>query len=442
MASDILHIKDSYYFEIPKFMWRSNLEKASAFPEWFVRLDEDYQAWEADPIIDGLKEIGVNSEFLAPLKSRWLAWQHADHKNAAWPLDGYLERQSDLVVKEASKWASKNAPEASDQVKAFLAVNPRPEIEWFMQLQKDPSQAAKWSELKAEVNSESFVKEYLSSAPGKDWSEEKIAAYNRSLDGKILIPQPFGTPRNAYEPESGLCISKYMILEVVVALIMLFLFSWLAKRIATGASPTGKRWNFLEGAVQVVRNHVVVPAMGEEDADKFMPFFWTLFFFILGCNLMGMIPWLGSPTASFSVTLALALVVFAIGLVMGIKTFGIAGYLKNICPSLGLPWYLAFWVVPLLWVIEFASLFIKHLVLSVRLLMNMGAGHLVLLGILGIGISVQAASMSNAAWGSVAAISVLGTTVLSVLELFVAFLQAYIFTFLSAMFIGSSMHHH
>ena len=88
MASDILHIKDSYYFEIPKFMWRSNLEKASAFPKWFVRLDDDFQAWEADPILDGLKEIGVNSDFLAPLKSRWLAWQHTDHKNAAWPLDG------------------------------------------------------------------------------------------------------------------------------------------------------------------------------------------------------------------------------------------------------------------------------------------------------------------------------------------------------------------
>jgi len=442
MASDILHIKDSYYFEIPKFMWQSHREKASDFPDWFVRLDDDYQAWEADPILVGLTEIGVSGDDLAPLKARWLAWQHADHKNAAWPLDGYLERQSEVVSKEASAWAKKNPTEANDPLKAFLAVNPRPEIEWFIQLQKDPSQAAKWTEVKAKVNSESHVKEYLNTALAKDWSKEKIFAYNRSLDGKILIPQPFGVPRNAYEAESGLCISKYMILEVAVALIMLFLFNWLAKRIATGAAPTGKRWNLLEGAVQVVRDHVVVPAMGEEDADKFMPFFWTLFFFILGCNLMGMIPWLGSPTASFSVTAALALVVFAIGLVMGVKTFGVAGYLKNICPSLGLPWYLALWVIPLLWLIEFASLFIKHLVLSVRLLMNMGAGHLVLLGILGIGISAQAASMSSVGWGSVATISVLGTTALSVLELFVAFLQAYVFTFLSAMFIGSSMHHH
>ena len=96
-----------------------------------------------------------------------------------------------------------------------------------------------------------------------------------------------------------------------------------------------------------------------------------------------------------------------------------------------------------MWVIEFASLFIKHSVLAIRLLMNMVAGHLVLLGVLGVAISVQAAtSMSTPVWGVVATISILGTTVLSILKLLVAFLQAYLFTFLAAMFIGSSMHHH
>jgi F-type H+-transporting ATPase subunit a len=182
--------------------------------------------------------------------------------------------------------------------------------------------------------------------------------------------------------------------------------------------------------------------MGEEDAKKFMPFLWTLFFFLLGCNLMGMIPWLGSPTAAWGTTIAVAAIVFAIGLTMGLRTFGVVGFLKNICPELGLPWYLAFWIIPLLWLIEAFSLIVKHMVLSVRLVMNMGAGHLVLLGIMGIGISVSAAAMSFPMWGSVAVISVLGTTILSFLELFVACLQAYLFTFLAAMFIGSSMHHH
>ena len=98
--------------------------------------------------------------------------------------------------------------------------------------------------------------------------------------------------------------------------------------------------------------------------------------------------------------------------------------------------------VPMIWLIEFASLFIKHTVLALRLLLNMGTGHLVLLGIMGIGISTEAAMMSTPAWSIAAFIGVAGSTVLSVLELFVAFLQAYLFTFLAAMFIGSSMHHH
>ena len=166
--------------------------------------------------------------------------------------------------------------------------------------------------------------------------------------------------------------------------------------------------------------------MGEEDAEKFMPFLWTLFFFILGCNLMGMLPWVGSPTAAFGTTIALAGIVFLIGVTLGIKTFGVVGFLKNICPELGLPWYLAFWIVPMLWIIEFASLLIKHMVLAVRLLMNMGAGHLVLLGLLGIGISLPAAMMTTpGAWHGAAVISVLATTILSVLELFVACLQLY-----------------
>ena len=307
----------------------------------------------------------------------------------------------------------------------------------------DPDKLVKWERLKSEVASSSFVRGYKGQTEDKPWSAEKVQSYNQALDGKVLIPQPFGTLRNAYEAESGLCISRYMIIEVVVALLLFFAFRWLARSMKSSDAPKGKAWNFLEGFVQAVRDKVVVPAMGEHDADRFMPFLWTMFFFILGCNLMGMIPWVGSPTAAFGTTAALAILVFLVGLYFGIRAFGVVGYLKNICPALGLPWYIAFWVVPLLWTIEFASLFIKHAVLAVRLLMNMGAGHLVLLGILGIGVSVQTAmSLSTGAWLGVAGLSVMGTTILSFLELFVAFLQAYVFTFLAALFIGSAIHHH
>ncbi len=443
MASDILHIKDGYFFEVPRVLWRSHKEKAEDFPKWFRRLDSDYQSWEANTLIAGLSENGVDQTVLSGLKQKWEGWQHESPKNSGWPLDAYLEKQASLANQTAVDWATRDAPKARDAYQSYIASNPRPEIDWFIQVQKSPEKLAKWNEAKAEVNTDSFLQSYHSEAPNREWSQEKIAQYNKTLDGKIMIPQPFGTPRNAYEAESGFCLSRYMIIELVVAVLALAMFSWLAKRVGTGQSPKGKRWNALESMVQWVRSDVAVPAMGEQDANKFMPLLWTFFFFILGCNMMGMLPWVGSPTAAFGTTLALAGIVFVIGVTMGVKTFGPVGFLKNICPELGLPWYLAFWIVPLMWVIEFASLFIKHMVLAVRLLMNMGAGHLVLLGILGIGISVPAAmSLSTPAWGAVAAISVLGTTVLSLLELLVAFLQAYLFTFLAAMFIGSSMHHH
>ena len=443
MASDILHIKDGYFFEVPRVLWRSNRETPTAFPSWFVRLDEDYQSFEADAVIARLTDLGVDSVTLTNVRNTWQTWQHESAKTTGWPLDAYLEKQAATAVADAYTWAKGNATKATDKYQAYLGSNPKPAIDWFVQLQKSPEKLAKWNELKTKINSDSFLQSYHSTAPNREWSKEKIAQYNKTLDGKILIPQLFGTPRNAYEAESGLCLSRYMIIELVVAVLALAMFGWLAKRIATGQAPKGKAWNALESVVKWVRSDVAVPAMGEHDTDRFMPLLWTFFVFILGCNMMGMLPWVGSPTAAFGTTVALAGIVFVIGVFMGIKTFGPVGFLKNICPELGLPWYLAFWIVPLMWVIEFFSLFIKHSVLAVRLLMNMGAGHLVLLGILGVGISVQAAtSMSTPVWGAVATISVLGTTALSILELLVAFLQAYLFTFLAAMFIGSSMHHH
>ncbi|MFN9917342.1 MAG: F0F1 ATP synthase subunit A, partial [Pirellulaceae bacterium] len=108
----------------------------------------------------------------------------------------------------------------------------------------------------------------------------------------------------------------------------------MAQKVSSGNAPKGKVWNLLEGFVQAVRDKIVVPAMGEHDADRFMPFLWTMFFFILGCNLMGMIPWVGSPTASLGTAGALACLVFLVGLFVGVKAFGVVGYLKNICPSL------------------------------------------------------------------------------------------------------------
>ncbi len=306
-----------------------------------------------------------------------------------------------------------------------------------------------------------------------------VAEFNHAMDGKILIPQPFGTLDSLYEKKSGFCISKYMILELLLAGIMLLLFTRLAKRLRSGEAPKGAFVNLFEAMILFVRDQVARPAIDSHDhghgdhgggdhgggdhghgspslagvggptvavhrevheGDRFVPLLLTLFFFVLGCNLLGMVPWAGSPTASFSVTLALAGVTMLTVIVAGMLKFGFFGFFANQVPSMDLPLPLAILLKPMIFAIELLGLCIKHLILAVRLLANMVAGHLVLLGIMGL-ISA-AATYSTGMWATVTGISVVSCALFSLLELFVAFLQAYIFTFLSALFIGASVHQH
>ena len=252
-----------------------------------------------------------------------------------------------------------------------------------------------------------------------------LEEFNHALQGKILIPQPFGTLKNFYQKESGLCISKFMILELLVAVGLLLVFSRFSKRIAGGATAKGKFDNLLEMLLLFVRDQIARPAIGGHAADKYVPLLWTFFFFILSCNLLGLIPWAGTATGAFGTTIALAGIVLCTSIGSGLKTFGPKWLWYGFVPTMDLPWYMQ----PLklmIFVIEVVGMVIKHTVLGVRLLANMVAGHLVLLGIL---------SMATV-------ISVLGATLFSGLELFVACLQAYIFTFLAALFIGAAVHHH
>ncbi|MFM8400032.1 MAG: F0F1 ATP synthase subunit A, partial [Pirellula sp.] len=261
---------------------------------------------------------------------------------------------------------------------------------WFAELRQDPKFKSQWDAIKTEHNSTQYVSQYVE-VGGSKWSTAKIQEYNDALSWKVLIPQPFGGKlRNAYEPESGFCLSKYMIIELVVAALLIAAFAWLGKKIHAGAVPKGRAWNFLEGLMEYVRKQVFEPAMGLEDSRRFMPLLATLFVFIFGLNLAGMIPFLGAPTASLACTAALALVVFVVGLVWGVRAMGPVGYLKNLCPSMGLPPALAVIIVPMLWTIEFVSLFMKHGILALRLLANMVAGHAVLLGLMGLAVGSAA----------------------------------------------------
>jgi F-type H+-transporting ATPase subunit a len=301
-----------------------------------------------------------------------------------------------------------------------------------------------------------------------------VAEFNHAMDGKILIPQPFATLDSLYAVKSGFGISKYMLLELLLAGILLLLFTRLAASLRSGAAPKGRFANLFESMILFVRDKIARPAIDshdhhdehaehgdhaedashghatapaavhavreQHDGDRFVPLLLTLFFFVLGCNLLGMVPWAGSPTASFAVTLALAGVTLGTVVVAGMRKFGFLGFFFNQIPSMDLPLVLAIVLKPLIFLIEMAGLLIKHGILAVRLLANMVAGHLVLLGIMGL-ISA-AAAYSTGMWATVTGISVVSCTLFSVLELFVAFLQAYIFTFLSALFIGAAVHQH
>lgn len=236
----------------------------------------------------------------------------------------------------------------------------------------------------------------------------------------------------------GLQLTKFMVLEVVAAVLMLLIFVPLARRIATGQRPRGRFWNLFEAMLLFVRDQMVRPAIGGKEADRFLPLIWTLFFFILLCNLLGLFPWAGSPTGALSVTGALALIAFASVIGAGIKKFGPIGYWRGQVPHMDLPLPLAITLKPMIFAIEVLGLCIKHFVLSVRLLANMYAGHLVVAVILGFLVVFA----GNLAWYGVMPAVVLGATALNLLELFVAFLQAYIFAFLTAIFIGMAVHQH
>lgn len=284
----------------------------------------------------------------------------------------------------------------------------------------------------------------------------EVDVFNRALDGKILIlPQPFATLKNLHDKESGFAISKFMILELFAAVIVAWIFIRLGRHVADGRPAGGRFWNLFEGMVVFVRDQVARPAIGHHDADRFAPLLWTMFFFILTCNLLGMIPWVGAPTGAFGVTFGLACVTFATTVGSGMLKFNPVGFFLNLVPHDLLPHFsretlrnplaiikVALQVVLAVFIlaIELLGLCIKHAILSVRLLANMVAGHLVLLGIMGLIAAAAGASMGM--WSLTTGISVLGSTAFSGLELFVAILQAYIFTFLSALFIGAAQHQH
>jgi F-type H+-transporting ATPase subunit a len=226
-------------------------------------------------------------------------------------------------------------------------------------------------------------------------------------------------------------VSKHLLMMGIAAFILLVVFTMVIRSRSLALAPFRA---MIEIVVVFLRDEVVVPNLGRKGA-AYMGYFSTLFFFILTMNLLGMVPFGATATGNLAVTAGLALTTFALVNFAGIREQGFFSYLAHIVPK-GVP----FWLYPLLFPIELIGLLTKTFALCIRLFANMIAGHIVILAFVSF---IFIFGSLNAALGlGVAPVSVALVLFILLLELFVAFLQAYVFTFLTAIFTGAAMHPH
>ena len=227
----------------------------------------------------------------------------------------------------------------------------------------------------------------------------------------------------------GLCINREVLLILLAGGIVLVLFL-LAFR-SPEMVPTGLQ-NFMESVVDFVRNAIVLEVIGEQGL-RFVPYLSTVLFFIFVGNVFGIIPGLQFPVNSrMAMPIFLALMSWVLFNYVGIKRHGWGGYTKMVLFPSGVPWLMYILVTP----IEFVStIIVRPITLSVRLLANMIAGHLLLtIFFLGTAYLLQPSISAVFAAASFA----LGTALVA-FELFVAALQAYIFTILTAVYLAGAM---
>ena len=231
-----------------------------------------------------------------------------------------------------------------------------------------------------------------------------------------------------------LSITRHLIFALLAVTLLLVLFLPAAAKYKRGvgrtSAPRGLAQNMLETVVIYIRDEVARPNLGDK-TDRFLPYLLTVFFFILACNLLGLVPFGATATANITVTAVLAILTFIVTQFAGTKDYW--GHIFN--PP-GVPLI----VKPILVPIEIMGLFTKPFALAVRLFANMTAGHLVILNLIGLIFIIG--KMSATAGYLTVVPAVLLTTAVYALEILVAFIQAYVFTILSALFIGMATAEH
>jgi F-type H+-transporting ATPase subunit a len=259
-------------------------------------------------------------------------------------------------------------------------------------------------------NCELDLREVFGTVTGED-----AAGHVRAVGGPLVFGKLDMTP------------TKHVIMMwLACALLLVVVFTALR----TKAIVPRRLYGFVEVLVSFVRKDLAEANIGKENADKYLPYLLTAFFFILFVNLFGLLPFAATATANLSVTVCMALFTFFITQYASIQGMGVRGFLIHLTG--GVPkslWPLWFIMVP----VEILGLFTKPFALTVRLFANMVAGHFVILALLGLIFAISI-------W--VFPVSVLLALAIFLLELFVGFVQAYIFTMLSSLFIGAAFAHH
>jgi len=214
-------------------------------------------------------------------------------------------------------------------------------------------------------------------------------------------------------------ITRHVVMMILAAVLLILMGLLIRRKIAI--VPRGFT-SLVESFVLFIRDDIAKTTMGEAGARRYTPYLCSTFFFILTCNLLGLVPYGSTATSNVSVTAALAFMSFLMIQGAGMRKMGVFGYFKHLIPP-GVPW----WLAPVMVVVELMGVLAKPFALCIRLFANMVAGHAVILSLIGL-IFVMSF------W--VFPLTVAFGAFMYLLELFVALLQAYIFTMLTSLFIG------
>ena len=235
-----------------------------------------------------------------------------------------------------------------------------------------------------------------------------------------------------------LSITKNVFSILFSSILLIIIFTSVAKsyRRRKGQAPKGLQ-SFMEPVIIFVRDDIAKSSIGEKNYERYMPFLLTLFFFIFLNNLLGIVPFFpggANVTGNIAVTGVMAVFTFLITSFSGNRQ-----YWTHIINTPGVPWWLKF-PLPLMPVVEIMGLFTKPFVLMVRLFANITAGHTIILGFISL-IFIFGNVNQYAGLGGVA-IAVPFAIFMYLLELLVAFIQAYVFTLLSALYFGMAIEEH